>query len=137
MKNSQILLVGNSHGHIYKIIDKFKPIKIDLICSETLENTIFPLIEEIRKGGITCCYHLVNPFHTNALNNICKMMISVGTRIIEKDPDQELYFGLTGGTNLMAIGAGISARNLKCKAHYVIKGNNKILLYDMRNLLIS
>ena len=72
----------------------------------------------------------------NTLNQIIK---EIGVRIKNLrnffKNRVNIYIGFTGGTNLMAIGAGYSAAILNVKAHYILKENNQIIEFNPSGIL--
>jgi 3-dehydroquinate synthetase len=131
-KNSyHFLIVGNSHEHIFKVIDYFHPSKIFLISSHELRESIELLQKQLNEMNVLVECIWVNPFQKNAIMEITSEIIEKSRQIKQTQPNSEIYIGFTGGTNLMAISAGYSALLLGVKGHYLIKGEEQFMVIDV------
>jgi len=118
-----LLIVGNSQEHIFKIVEHYRPFHISLFTSRSLEEITLELAEHIRAKGVSVNIIPVDPFSKTSVVEVMKRMTVEYHYLKSKYPDRDIEFfiGLTGGTNLMAIGAGLAAHHMKLKSHYVLR----------------
>ena len=114
-KNIHLLIVGNSHEHIFKIIDEFHPCKTFLISSIEIKDSTLELQNAIENLMIPAEIIWVDPFLPESLCEITKIIVKKGREILENDPDIKIFIGFTGD-NIMAIAAGYSALILHAEA---------------------
>ncbi len=136
MENIHFLIVGLSHEHIYLVIEHYSPSKIFLVSNFMIKKSTEQLKNDIMSKGIDIEIIWIEAFKENTLTQIVK---EIGVRVkdlrtIFKD-QVKLYIGFTGGTNLMAIGAGYSAAILNIEAHYIMKENNQIIEFNTSGIL--
>lgn len=136
MQNVHFLIVGLSHEHIYRVIEHYSPSKIYLISNLLIKKSTEQLKIKIESEGLKVEIIWIEAFEENTLHQI---IAEIGNRVeklkmIFKD-QIKIYIGFTGGTNLMAIGAGHSAALLNLDAHYVIKDNNQIIEFKPARIL--
>jgi len=135
--NIQFLIVGMSHDHIFKIIHHFQPLKLYLISSSEIEDSIKKLNDQIKELNIITQILWINPFKEDFLQQITNEIIwSAKSEMIEH-PNIKIYIGFTGGTNLMAIAAGYSAMILNAESHYVLKDKDEILIFKPNEIVSS
>jgi len=135
--NIHFLIVGTSHDHIFKIIHKFQPIKLYLISSFEMQESINALNDQIKALNIMTQIIWINPFKEDSLHQIIKEIIWRAKKEIIEHPNVKIYIGFTGGTNLMAIAAGYSAMILKAESHYVLKDKDEILIFKPSQIIFS
>ena len=136
-ENIQFLIVGMSHGHIFKIINHFQPIKLYLISSFEMGESINVLKDQIKALNIMTQIIWINPFKEDSLQQITSEIIWRAKIEIIEHPNVKLYVGFTGGTNLMAIAAGYSAMILNAESHYVLKDKDEILIFKPSQIISS
>ena len=136
-ENIQILIVGNSHEHVFTVLNYFKPKKVILVSSSGIKDSTCDLAEKIRMTGTESGIIWINPFTQQSIHNIINEILVKIKELREESKALEFYIGLTGGTNLMAIAAGFCAYILGLKGHYIVKDNNEILFFDPRKIVSS
>jgi len=136
-ENIQFLIVGMSHGHIFKIINHFQPIKLYLISSFEMEESTKILNDQIKTLNIMTQIIWINPFKEDSLQQITNEIIWRAKKEIIEHPNVKLYVGFTGGTNLMAIAAGYSAMILTAESYYVLNDNDEILIIKPSQIISS
>ena len=136
MQNIHFLIVGLSHDHIYRVIEHYFPSKIFLISNILIKKSTEQLKNDLESKGINIEIIWIEAFKENTLTQIVK---EIGTRVkklrINFKDQVKIYIGFTGGTNLMAIGAGYSAAILNVEAHYILKENNQIIEFNTSEIL--
>jgi len=136
MQNIHFLIVGLSHEHIYRVIEYYSPSKIFLISNSLIKKSTEQLRNDIEKKGINTEIIWVEAFKEDTINQIIHE-IGIRVKKLRKNfkDRAKIYIGFTGGTNLMAIGAGYSAAVLNVTAHYVLKENNQIIEFNPSEIL--
>lgn len=126
------ILLGNSKEHILQAIDHYSIQKMVLITSDTLFDENFPFIVNLQRNGIQILdVIVVNPFSCNCLENMINELLCK-YEAVSNSGQIPVIFGLTGGTNLMAIAMSFVAlmKNLRC--HYIVKNQvDKIIEIDL------
>ncbi len=115
------ILLGNSKEHILHSIDHYSIKKMVLITSDGLYDENFPFIVSLQEKGIQIIdVIVVNPFSCSCLENMINEILCK-YEAISCSGQLPVIFGLTGGTNLMAIAMSFVAliKNLRC--HYIVK----------------
>lgn len=115
------ILLGNSKEHVLHAIDHYSIQKMVLVTSKTLYDENIPFIANLRKRGFDVLdVIVVNPFSNDCLETMIQEILSK-YEAISSSNQITVMFGLTGGTNLMAIAMSFVAllKNLRC--HYVVK----------------
>lgn len=107
-----LMTMGITQDHVWPIIDRFKPHHIVLLSSRELAAEMEELAVKIRESGIdtTEVVHL-EPFTDNALNAMMKIIQMHLNRLkrLFKEQNTTFFIGITGGTNLMILAAGLIA----------------------------
>lgn len=130
------LILGMSEGHIFKIAETYKPDIIYLISSPNLIENTEALKSSPKLKNIDLRVILIDPFKENTIIDIISKIISQWNLLNGKYIENvDYYIGYTGGTNLMAIAAGISSILINARGHYVIKDNDKILEFNLNKSL--
>ena len=135
-----LLLAGHSTGHILKVIEEFRPDHIELFTSMQLEPTVNDLMSSIHEFQGT--YHIENIPSFTEDSLISGISIISGRYKILKSmfPFKKIYFGITGGTNTMAVEIAITALFSMESMHYVVKDVDddndagKIIMFDTEKL---
>lgn len=126
------LLMGNSKEHILHAIDYYSIQKLVLVTSDTLYGENIPFISDIQQRSIDVLdVIIVNPFSNDCLEAMIQEILG-RYETISNSSQIPVIFGLTGGTNLMAIAMSFvaSLKNLRC--HYIVKNQvNKIIEIDL------
>jgi hypothetical protein len=126
-QNIHFLIVGNSHEHIFKILQEYHPDQIYLISSPEIKESTSGLKQQLEDQNIPVEIIWVNPFQSDSLEKITTLLVNTGKQILQQNPETKLFIGFTGGTNIMAIAAGYSALLLHAEGHYVLKEQNQIV----------
>ena len=134
MQNIQILILGKSHEHILKVIDHYKPNFIFFISSYSLEYISREFMIQIQSKGIKCELNLIDAFSEDTILNILGLIGSIIRKYKDFDHLINIFIGLTGGTNLMAIGAGLAAHKYNLNAHYVDKESDRLLNMKLNDI---
>jgi hypothetical protein len=129
-ENVQFLIVGNSHDHILKIVSHFKPHKVVLISSSGIMESTTELVRKVQGLGLEIEIVSVDPFKEDAVYIIMHEIISRARNYTARPDPPKVYIGFTGGTNLMAIAAALSALVLRAEGHYVVKDTDEIIILD-------
>ena len=126
--NVHLLIVGKSQEHIKRIIDTYHPDHISLFSSLPLKDGTLILASSLQKKGISVSTIMVDPFSKESIHTIIAAMKKEYLRLLQTYPKEETdyFIGVTGGTNLMAIGAALTACFLGIKIHYVLKPDNML-----------
>ncbi len=96
MENSQILIVGKYHEHIFTIIEHYNPNEVNLISSFSLEIETISLRQKIMKKDIKCEIYLIDPFTENTVNQMIETINIIINRIRKENKSTIIYLGLTG-----------------------------------------
>lgn len=115
------ILLGNSKEHILHAIYHYSIQKMVLITSDILYDENVPFIVNLQKKGILILdVIVVDPFSSNCLENMINELLCK-YEAVSNSGQVPVIFGLTGGTNLMAIAMSFVAliKNLRC--HYIVK----------------
>ena len=137
-----LLIVGKSHEHVKRIIYTYCPNHVSLFTSLSLEEATFSFASSLQKEGMTISTITINPFSKESIYNIIAAIKKEYLRLTKIYPakETEYFIGVTGGTNLMAIGAALAAWLLGIKIHYVLKPDTmlpesrEIIEIDMEKL---
>ena len=135
--NIQFLIVGTSHDHIFKIINHFQPLKLYLISSFEMKESLKELNDKIKEIILITQIIYVNPFKQETLQQITNEIVWRANKELINHPNIKIYIGFTGGTNLMAIAAGYSAIILNAESHYVLKDKDEILIFKPNEIVSS
>ncbi|MGL5893067.1 MAG: hypothetical protein ACRCZM_00415, partial [Bacteroidales bacterium] len=115
-----ISLVGQQILPIYYAIKKHAPDKIFLIASEQ-SKVVAKRLKKSVEPSIPAKVEIVDAFALKQIEELCK-------GIIEKHPDAEYSFNLTGGTKLMAIATYKVALSIGANIEYITTENNIVSL---------
>jgi hypothetical protein len=136
-ENVQFLIVGNSHDHVLKIVGHFKPHKVVLISSSDIMEATMELARKVQDLGPEIEIVSVNPFKEGSVHAIMNEIITRARNYTARPDPPKIYIGFTGGTNLMAIAAGLSALVLRAEGHYVVKDTDEIIVLDPARIVDS
>jgi len=115
--------LGISQDHVYPIIEQYQPTHIVFFSSIELKEQTMQLAEALhRKQGIPVEIEYLSPFSDNALPAMMEIISDAYHRLQKTYNNHEIqyYIGITGGTNLMVLAAGLFAHRLNVKMHYVL-----------------
>lgn len=141
-----LLLLGRSQEHIHRVVEHYHPAHISLFTSESLLQEADELILKLQNNGISTRLISIDPFHKDAITSVMRAIIKEYEflRDAYQSPDSLFYIGVTGGTNLMVLGAGFAASHLGLQSHYVLnpdfleeEGTNLIVDLDISSMNIS
>ncbi|MGP6238999.1 hypothetical protein ACNF40_01100 [Cuniculiplasma sp. SKW4] len=135
-----LLLVGHSTGHILKVIEKFNPIHMELFTSVELKDEVAEFVITMSDFEGTYNIQLIPSFTKESLITGIYIISCRYSELKRKFPGAKIYFGITGGTNPMAVEMAIAAIFSEESIHYVVKGKysvkeqNEIFIYDTAEL---
>ncbi len=101
---------------------EYKVEKLLLITSKEFEDKAKEVQEKVGYFNITTDIVYINPFHSTSYVEIVNEVFKY---IKNQDGKFELFFNITGGTNLMSSAALTAAQFIGGSAYYVIKGKQK------------
>lgn len=137
-----LLLAGHSTGHILKVIEAFRPSHLDLFTSVELQTSVSEFMSSTEQFHGTYHIETIPSFTENSLISGISIILGRYNVVKTKFPLKRIYFGITGGTNTMAVEIAISALFSGESMHYVVKNANdegdlgKIIMFDMEELSI-
>lgn len=136
----QLLLVGHSTGHIMKVVEELNPIHLDLFTSLELKAEVTAFMNSMTDYDGTYNIQRIPTFTKESLIDGILIISSRYSELKKKFPEEKIYFGITGGTNPMAVEMALAAILSEESIHYVIKGSdseedqNKLIIYDTAEL---
>lgn len=135
-----LLLVGQSKGHISRVIEIFEPIHLDLFTSAEMLDQVTEFVSSMNsyKGS----YHIsiIPSFTEYSLFSGISIIYSRYKILKLNFPGIRIYFGITGGTNTMAVEMALSAVMVKEPMHYMVKTQDRkdtkddVILFDGEEL---
>ena len=120
--NLHIATLGKEIGHIMSSFKEFKIDKLLLITSKDFEDKAKEVQKKVGFFNIITDIVYVNPFHSSSYVEIIN---GVFKYIKNQENKYDLFFNITGGTNLMSSAALTAAQFIGGSAYYVIKGEKK------------
>lgn len=136
----QFLLAGHSTGHILKVIEEFHPEHIELFTSSQLQSSVSEFIMSLSTYNGTHHVQCIPSFKEDSIMSGVSI-ISVRYQFVKSIfPFKKVYFGITGGTNTMAVEMAMSALLFRECMHYVVKDLNnendfgKVMIFDTEAL---
>lgn len=123
IRSIHFITLGISQNHVFPILERYHPEQIVLISSRELEQQTSQLSTTIsKKFEIPVDIEFLSPFQKNALQSMIQQLNQVvKDKCIQYNrKDVDFYTGITGGTNLMVLAAGIVALKYRMKIHYVL-----------------
>ncbi len=144
IKNSRgsvhLLLVGQSKGHISKLIEIFEPVHIDMFTSSDLFIDVSKFIKSIDTYKGTYHVSVIPAFTENSIFSGISIIYSRYKSLKLRFPVNRIYFGITGGTNTMAVEMALTAVMTEEHMHYVVKDQSNenavenIILFNTEEL---
>lgn len=134
------LLAGHSTGHILKVIEVFRPAHLDLFTSVELQPSVSEFMSTNEQFYGTYNIETIPSFTENSLISGISIILGRYNVVKTKFPLKKIYFGITGGTNTMAVEIAITALFSGESMHYVVKNANdegdlgKIIMFDTEEL---
>lgn len=141
-----LLLCGHSTDHLIRVIEAYNPAHIDFFTSLNLRSHLEEFIETL--GNYSGTYHIEDiPAFTDDSIRVGSYTIISRYLILKKlFPSRSFYFGITGGTNTMAVEMALAALTAGEQIHYVIYGNeqatdaDRIITFntqELRNMIMN
>lgn len=141
-----LLLCGHSTDHLIRVIDAYHPAHLDFFTSAELRPYLESFLETLRV--------FTGTFHIEDIPSFTENSIRMGTNTIMARyrflknlfPSSLFYFGITGGTNTMAVEMALAALTAGDEMHYVIYGTeheqkkDKIITFntlELRNIIMK
>jgi len=122
---------------VHRVIDHYHPTHISFFTSESLVCEAQEFVSKLRDENISTRIIVVHPFHKDAITAVKTAMTTefIALRKTYLPSNTDYYIGLTGGTNLMVLGAGFAAHDLGIRSHYIlhpefIEGTNTDLIVE-------
>lgn len=114
------VICGSSTEHIRRIIRDYDPVHLELFTTiEMLE--IAKNFLDSESGGIPWHINVVHAFDSNAIEDMISVVSQRYDSIILQYPWKRVYFGITGGTNTMAVAMAFAAFEKQVDIHYFLK----------------
>ena len=135
-----LLLVGQSKGHISRVIEIFEPIHLDLFTSAEMLDQVTEFISSTNSFKGTYHISVIPSFTEYSLFSGISIIYSRYTSLKSSFPGIRIYFGITGGTNTMAVEMALSAVMVKEPMHYMVKAQGSkdttddVILFDSEEL---
>ncbi len=135
-----LLLVGQSKGHIIKILEMFEPIHIELFTSSELLQDVSEFVGSISSYEGTYHISVIPSFTENSVFSGISIIYSRYKIIKSRFPRIKIYFGITGGTNTMAVEMGLTAVMTEEPIHYVVRdlsrqnASENVMLFNTEEL---
>ena len=120
-----LLLCGHSTDHLIRVIEAYNPAHIDFFTSLNLRSHLEEFIETL--GNYSGTYHIEDiPAFTDDSIRVGSYTIISRYLILKKlFPSRSFYFGITGGTNTMAVEMALAALTAGEAMHYVTYGTGQ------------
>jgi hypothetical protein len=144
IKNSKgsvhLLLVGQSKGHISKVLEIFEPTHIDLFTTTELFLQVSEFITSMNSYHGTHHVCVIPSFRENSIYSGISIIYSRYKNLKSRFPGMRIYFGITGGTNTMAVEMALTAVMTEESIHYVVKDSDNdnagenIILFNTEEL---
>jgi len=115
--------MGLSQEHIWPIVEKYNPHQIVLLSSRELKEDMEKLAERLRQHHhMTTEILYLDPFREDSLHSMAQQINKKYREISQLYQNEQpvFYMGITGGTNLMVLAAGLVASVQKIPMHYVL-----------------
>jgi len=134
------ITIGHSKEHVVKCIDELAVGSIVVFTSVELQEDVATFVDQLDERGVrTLEIITIDPFRPTAIEDFVGQALAAYDRYSSQE-EVEVITGLTGGTNLMAIGMGTLALLKGLRCHYVLNqeggGTMEIdLFHRMRDLM--
>ena len=125
-----LLLCGHSTEHLLRVIEAYQPIHMEFYTSPELRPHIEAFLKSVQD--------LPGTFHIEDIPAFTEDSIKIGSSTIISRylilkrlfPSRTFYFGITGGTNTMAVEMALAALTTGEKIHYVVYGDERTGMRD-------
>ena len=141
-----LLLCGHSTDHLLRIIEAYSPIHMDFFTSVELHPHLDAFLKSIQDFSGTFHIEDIPAFTEDSIRVGSSTIMSRYLLLKKLFPSRSFYFGITGGTNTMAVEMALAALTSGEKIHYVIYGNERaqegdgIIIFDtleLRNTIMN
>ena len=141
-----LLLCGHSTDHLKRVIEVYNPIHMDFFTSEELRPHLEAFLKSIQDFSGTFHIEDIPAFTEDSIREGSSTIMSRYLILKKLFPSRSFYFGITGGTNTMAVEMALAALASSEKIHYVIYGNerafdgNTIITFDtleLKNMIMN
>lgn len=127
-----ILLCGHSFGHIMTVTRDFKPKHLEILTSEELLENANELIHLLK--DISSSITVIPAFSSSSIQDSISRILLKYKDLRSLFPKDKIYFGITGGTNTMAVSVAYAALIAGVEMHYVLKplgsaGSNEEIIF--------
>ena len=120
-----LLLCGHSTDHLKRVIEAYNPIHIDFFTSVELRPHLEAFLKSIQDFSGTFHIEDIPAFTEDSIRAGSSIIMSRYLILKKLFPSRSFYFGITGGTNTMAVEIALAAMTYGEKIHYVIYGNER------------
>ena len=120
-----LLLCGHSTDHLLRIIEAYNPIHMDFFTSVELHPHLEAFLKSIQDFSGTFHIEDIPAFTEDSIRAGSSIIMSRYLILKKLFPSRSFYFGITGGTNTMAVEIALAAMTYGEKIHYVIYGNER------------
>ena len=120
--NVHFITLGKTHENIWPLIERYLPSHVIFFSSTNLKKETETLVGKLKAFGISADIVFLRPFRNDSLQTMNKVIDNTYSRIRNKYDEMgvDYYMGVTGGTNLMVLAAGLVAVKRGIKILYAI-----------------
>nr|MCS5534726.1 hypothetical protein [Candidatus Poseidoniales archaeon] len=110
------------HENIWPLVERYIPSHVIFFSSTNLKKETETLVGKLKAIGISADIVFLRPFRNDSLQTMNKVIDNTYSRIRNKYDEMgvDYYMGVTGGTNLMVLAAGLVAVKQGIKILYAI-----------------
>lgn len=124
------LLCGHSTKHLLRVIEAYRPIHIEFFTSLELRPHMEAFLKSIQDLPGTFHIEDIPAFTEDSIKKGLNTIISRYIILRKIFPSETFYFGITGGTNTMAVEITLAALTAGEKIHYVVHGDEQAGMKD-------
>jgi|TARA_B100001964_G_C13791677_1_gene404757 hypothetical protein len=109
--NVHFITLGKTHENIWPLVERYIPSHVIFFSSTNLKKETETLVGKLKAFGISADIVFLRPFRNDSLRTMNKLIDNTYSRIKSKYDKMgaDYYMGVTGGTNLMVLAAGLVA----------------------------
>jgi hypothetical protein len=110
--NVHFITLGKTHENIWPVVKRYVPSHVIFFSSSNLKKETETLVGKLKAiHGINAEIVFLRPFNNDSLQTMSEEIDNTYCRIINKYDGKgvDYYMGVTGGTNLMVLAAGLVA----------------------------
>ena len=121
--NVHFITLGKTHENIWPLIERYIPSHVIFFSSSNLKEETETMVGKLKAiHGISADIVFLRPFRNDSLRTMNEAIDNTFSRIKSKYDEMgaDYYMGVTGGTNLMVLAAGLVAVKRGIKILYAI-----------------